>query len=240
LIWLQAKREGIPREGQFSWKRLGAAFMDALIALGMPAIIFGGILGGVFTATEAAAVAVLYGLVVGLFVYKEIKPRQLIGILAHSALLTAAVGFLVGAAGIFAFILASERVPHAVAQGILAISRDPTFFMLVSLVVFLSVGLILEGLPAVIVLFPILQPVARQVGIDPLHYAIVATAAIGIGIFIPPLGVGYLIACGIGRVRASDAIRPMLPYVAVLVLGLLLVALVPSITLIVPRLLGLY
>ena len=91
-----------------------------------------------------------------------------------------------------------------------------------------------------IVLFPIMQPVARQVGIDPLHYAIMATAAIGVGIFIPPLGVGYLIACGIGRIRASDAIRPMLPYVAVLVLGLLIIALVPGITLGLPRVLGLY
>jgi len=240
LIWMQAKRENIPRQGRFAWRRLGATLLDALIALGMPVIIFGGILGGVFTATEAAAVAVLYGLVVGVFVYKEIQPRQLIPILAHSAVLTAAVGFLVGAAGIFAFILASEKVPQAVAQGILSISKDPTFFMVVSLFVFLSIGLILEGLPAVIVLFPIMQPVARQVGIDPLHYAIMATAAIGVGIFIPPLGVGYLIACGIGRIRASDAIRPMLPYVAVLVLGLMIIALVPGITLVLPRLLRLY
>lgn len=240
LIWMQAKREQIPRQGRFTWTRLGATLLDALIALGMPAIIFGGILGGVFTATEAAAVAVLYGLVVGVFVYQEIRPRQLVGILAQSALLTAAVGFLVGAAGIFAFILSSEKVPQAVAQGILSISKDPTFFLLVSLIVFLAIGLILEGLPAVIVLFPIMQPVARQLGIDPLHYAIIATAAIGIGIFIPPLGVGYLIACGIGRVRASDAIRPMLPYVAVLVMGLLIIALVPGITLVLPRLLGLY
>ena len=240
LIGMQAKRENIPRQGRFSWKRLGATLLDALIALGMPVIIFGGILGGVFTATEAAAVAVVYGLLVGVFVYKEIQPRQLIRIFAHSAVLTATVGFLVGAAGIFAFILASEKIPQAVAQAILSVSRNPTFFMVVSLIVFLSIGLILEGLPAVIVLFPIMQPVSRQVGIDPLHYAIVATAAIGVGIFIPPLGVGYLIACGIGRVRASDAIRPMLPYVVVLILGLLIVALVPGIALVLPRFLGLY
>ena len=240
LIYFQAKRDDIPVQGNFSSVKLGRAFLDALIALGMPAIIFGGILGGIFTATEAAAVAVFYGLVVGVFIYREIKPRDLFGIFVNSAVLTATVGFIVGAASIFAFALASEQAPRMIGDSILALSRNPAFFMAMSIALFLLIGIILEGLPAVIVLYPILQPIAAKLGIDPLHYAVVATATIGMGIFVPPLGIGFLIACGIGKISPSQAVRPLIPYLIVLGVGILVIAFVPWITLSVPRAMGLY
>jgi C4-dicarboxylate transporter DctM subunit len=240
LIYFQAKRENIPIQGNFSGTELWRSFVDALIALGMPAIIFGGILGGIFTATEAASVAVFYGLIVGVFIYREIKPRDLFGIFVNSALLTATVGFIVGAASIFAFVLASEQAPRVLGDAILTLSQNPAFFMAMSIALFLLIGIILEGLPAVIVLYPILQPIAAKLGIDPLHYAVVATATIGMGIFVPPLGIGFLIACGIGKISPSQAVRPLIPYLIVLGIGILVIAFVPWITLSVPRAMGLY
>jgi len=240
LIYFQAKRENIPIQGNFSGAELWRSFVDALIALGMPVIIFGGILGGIFTATESAAVAVFYGLIVGVFIYREIKPRDLFGIFVNSALLTATVGFIVGAASIFAFALASEQAPRVLSDAILTLSKNPAFFMAMSIALFLLIGIILEGLPAVIVLYPILQPIAAKLGIDPLHYAVVATATIGMGIFVPPLGIGFLIACGIGKISPSQAVRPLIPYLIVLGIGILVIAFVPWITLSVPRAMGLY
>jgi TRAP-type C4-dicarboxylate transport system permease large subunit len=112
--------------------------------------------------------------------------------------------------------------------------------MAMSIALFLLIGIILEGLPAVIVLYPILQPIAAKLGIDPLHYAVVATATIGMGIFVPPLGIGFLIACGIGKISPSQAVRPLIPYLIVLGIGILVIAFVPWITLSVPRAMGLY
>ena len=205
LIYFQAKRENIPIQGNFSGTELWRSFVDALIALGMPVIIFGGILGGIFTATEAASVAVFYGLIVGVFIYREIK-----------------------------------QAPRVLGDAILTLSKNPAFFMAMSIVLFLSIGIILEGLPAVIVLYPILQPIAAKLGIDPLHYAVVATATIGMGIFVPPLGIGFLIACGIGKISPPQAVKPLIPYLVVLGIGILIIAFVPWITLSVPRAMGLY
>ncbi|MSO77341.1 MAG: TRAP transporter large permease [Alphaproteobacteria bacterium] len=213
-----------------------ASFLDAVIPLGMPAIIFGGILGGIVTPTEAAAVAVFYAAIVGLFVYREIRWRDLPEILIQSSVVTAAVCFLLGVAAVVAWVLAVEQVPAYLIKSMAAFSAGPITFLVLTALLFIVMGAVLEGLPAVVILLPTFVPVAKTFGIDLVHYSIVIVAATGIGLFLPPIGVGLFIACGIAKVTMDRVVRPMMPYVAFLCLGLMLVIVFPWITLVLPSL----
>ncbi|OLC39454.1 MAG: hypothetical protein AUH81_01715 [Candidatus Rokubacteria bacterium 13_1_40CM_4_69_5] len=235
-IYLQARREGMAPPPRTTLSELGRAFVGALIPLGLPTIIFGGILGGVMTPTEAAAVAVFYAAIVGLFVYREIRWSQLPAILVQSAVVTANVCFLLGTAAVVAWILAVQQIPALLLQTMTSMSTGPTFFLVFTALLFILLGAVLEGLPAVVILLPTFLPAVKQFTIDLIHYSIVVVAATGIGLFLPPIGVGLFISCGIANISVDRAVRPMLPYVAFLCLGLLLVILFPWLTLILPRL----
>jgi tripartite ATP-independent transporter DctM subunit len=238
-IYVQARRSGSAPPQRASLATLGRSFLDALIPLGLPVIIFGGILGGIVTPTEAAAVAVFYAAIVGLFVYREIRWSQLPEILIQSAVVTAAVCFLLGTAAVVAWILAVQQVPAALLQAMVALSAGPTVFLTLTALLFIVLGAVLEGLPAVVILLPTFLPVVKQFNIDLVHYSIVVVAATGIGLFLPPIGVGLFIACGIANISVDRVVRPMLPYVLFLCLGLLLVILFPWLTLVLPRAFGL-
>lgn len=238
-IYVQARRGGVAPPQRASLATLGRSFLDALIPLGLPAIIFGGILGGIVTPTEAAAVAVFYAAIVGLFVYREIRWSQLPEILIQSAVVTAAVCFLLGTAAVVAWILAVQQVPVALLRAMTELSAGPTVFLMLTALLFIVLGAVLEGLPAVVILLPTFLPVVKQFNIDLVHYSIVVVAATGIGLFLPPIGVGLFIACGIANISVDRVVRPMLPYVLFLCLGLLLVILFPWLTLVLPRAFGL-
>ncbi len=238
-IYVQARRGGVAPPQRASLAALGRSFLDALIPLGLPAIIFGGILGGIVTPTEAAAVAVFYAAIVGLFVYREIRWSQLPEILIQSAVVTAAVCFLLGTAAVVAWILAVQQVPVALLRAMTELSAGPITFLILTALLFIVLGAVLEGLPAVVILLPTFLPVVKQFNIDVVHYAIVVVAATGIGLFLPPIGVGLFIACGIANISVDRVVRPMLPYVLFLCLGLLLVILFPWLTLVLPRAFGL-
>ena len=213
------------------------AFKDALLALLLPVIIFGGILLGVATPTEIAAVAAVYAIVVSVFVYKEVNARDLWEIAEYTIILTGAALLLIGLAMTFSWILASQQTPAAIAQLMLSMGGGATGFLLISIVVFLIAGVFLEGLPALIILMPILLPVAERVGVDPLHFGILAIGTVGVGIFLPPIGIGLLLSAGIAGASVSSVSRVFMPYLLVLIVSLIVIALVPSITLILPRLL---
>jgi len=238
-IYLKARRGGMLPSQSLSLRELGRTFIDALIPLGMPIIIFGGILGGVFTPTEAAAIAVFYAAIVGLFIYREISWSALPGILINSAVMTATVCFLLGTAAVVAWILTVGQVPVLLVKIMRELSAGPTAFLLFSALLFIILGAVIEGPAAVVILLPTFLPVVKQFGIDLIHYSIVITAAVGIGLFLPPIGVGLFISCGIAKISMDRVLRPMLPYVIFLCLGLLIVILLPWFTLILPRLLGL-
>jgi len=238
-IYVGARRRGMASSRRPSLREFGRAFVDALIPMGLPIIIFGGILGGVFTPTEAAAVAVLYAAIVGLFVYKEISWSALPEILLQSAVITASVCFLLGTAAVVAWILTVGQVPAFLAKIMTELSAGPTAFLILTAILFILLGAVIEGPAAVVILLPTFLPLVKQFGIDLVHYSIVITAAVGIGLFLPPIGVGLFISCGIAKISVDRVIRPMLPYVIFLCLGLLIVILVPWFTLILPRLLGL-
>jgi TRAP-type C4-dicarboxylate transport system, large permease component len=238
-IWLDARRSGIEARAHVTWAAIRHAFLDAIIPLGLPAIIFGGILGGAVTPTEAAVLAVVYAFIVGLFVYREIKWRDLPGLLIQSAVVTAAVCFLLGTAAVVAWVLAIQQVPQLLLNAMLAVPGGNVVFLVLTSVLFILLGAVLEGLPAVVILLPTFMPVVTRLGIDLVHYSTVVVAATGIGLFLPPIGVGFFIACGIAKVPVDRASGAMLPYVWMMCIGLLVVILFPWFTLVVPRILKL-
>jgi C4-dicarboxylate transporter DctM subunit len=235
-IYWEARVAGMGAAEKFNIRAVKKAFVDAVIPLGLPAIIFGGILGGVVTPTEAAALAVLYAFVVGVFVYREIKWRDLPAIMSRSAVVTATVCFLLAVAAVIAWMLAVAQVPAAILASMQAISAGPVVFLILNAILFILLGALLEGLPAVVILVPTFLPVVKEMGIDLVHYSIVVTAATGIGLFLPPIGVGLFISCGIAGITVDKVSREMMPYVLMLTIGLLLVIAFPWITLVLPRL----
>jgi tripartite ATP-independent transporter DctM subunit len=200
-----------------------------------PVIILGGILGGIVTPTEAGMIGVIYALILGLFVYREIKPRDLMPILVNTASLTGMILLLVGTASLLSWIFAAERVPGLLANFIMHLSGSSAVFLLITIAVFVVFGAFLEGLPALIIFTPILFPIIRHFDIIPLHYGIIMITALGIGLFLPPMGIGFLIACALGKVNVEKATRAYAPFFLVLLIGALIVAFVPWFTLVLPR-----
>jgi C4-dicarboxylate transporter DctM subunit len=235
-IYRLAGRAGIPAASRPSLRELGVALWRALIPLGMPAIIFGGILGGIMTPTEASVVAVLYAAIVGLFVYREIAWSQLPEILVQSCAVTGAVGLLLATAGVISWFLTVQQLPAKLIGLMTIVPGSSAVFLLITAAVFIFFGAVVEGLPAVVILLPSLLPVATQLGIDPIHYSIVIVTAVGIGLFLPPVGVGLFIACGIAGLPVDRATRAVLPFVAVLCAGLVVIIAAPWFTLVLPRL----
>lgn len=235
VIYVQARRDGLGGEPRASWREIGEATRGAIIPMMMPVIIFGAILGGIADPTEAAVLAVFYAFIVGVFVYKEIPWSALPKIIVDSAVTSGVVIFMVGTASSFSWILAAEQVPAQLAVAMQALSDAPWVFFVVSTIVFIVLGAVLEGLPAIIICLPIFIPIATRLGIDPLHYSIIVVAAIGLGLFLPPIGLGLYVASSFANVRADQTFRAMAPYVAMLFLGILVLIAFPSLTLVVPR-----
>jgi C4-dicarboxylate transporter DctM subunit len=237
LVYWQAKRTDIQADKRATLREFLAALRQSFVALMMPVIIFGGILGGVATVTEAAVLSVIYAFVVALW-YRVLSFKKLVAVLTDSAVTTSIAVFMVGAANVFSWILTSERIPDLIGQWIVGMTASPLVFLALNVGVFLVVGLILEGIPALIVLLPILYPIAAKLGVNPLHYGIVVTAAVGLSVNLPPVGLNFLLITAIAQMKPADAVRPFLPYMLVLIVSLLFVAAFPWFTLVVPRLLG--
>lgn len=234
LIYLQARYDKLGAEPRATWAATWTAFYRSIVPMMMPIIIFGAIFAGIADPTEAAVLAVVYAFVVGVFVYKEICWRDLPRIVINSAVTSGIVIFMVGAASSFSWILAYERVTQDLARGMLHISSAPWVFFVISMLVFIVLGAIFEGLPAIIICLPIFLPIATQLKIDPLHYSTMVVAATGIGLFLPPFGIGLYIASSFANLRAEQTYRAMLPYIGVLCVGMLILMAVPWLTLVVP------
>lgn len=238
LLAYEARKLNLPAGKRPSPKRFAFAWLDALIPLGMPVIIFGGILGGVFSPTEAAGVAVAYAAVVGLLIYREISLQRLYHTAVEAGIITGLVLILVQMASGYGYLMALERVPLLLSNLIFSISDDPVFFLMVSNFIFIVIASFLEGLPAMVIFIPILLPIADQLGIDLIHWGITVIAAMGISMFIPPSGVGLMVACSVAKISMGQAWKPLRTYILVLILGLIVVTLVPWFSTIVPDLMG--
>jgi C4-dicarboxylate transporter, DctM subunit len=240
LLAVQARSLNVQPLPRATTVEFWSAVRKALIPLGMPLIIFGGILGGVMTPTESAAVAVLYSLVVGFAVYRSLTWKRVFDIAILTGTLTGAVLLMVQMASSFAYLMAIEDLPARISEGILRVSHAPWFFLIVSALIFIFIGSLLEGLPAMIIFIPILLPVAVTVGVDQLHWGIVVIAALGIGMFVPPTGVGLIIACSVADCSIEAASKALVPLMIALVAGLGVLIFFPEITLVVPRLLKMW
>jgi TRAP-type C4-dicarboxylate transport system permease large subunit len=182
---------------------------------------------------------VAYGLLIAVFLYRELQVRSLARIIASASTVAAMVLFTLAAAQSFSWVLSAAQVPQALADLLAATHDNAPLFLVCSIVGLVVLGSLLEGLPALLILAPLLLPMVPALGISQLHYGIVLLIAMGIGAFLPPLGVGFYIACAVARAPMGRSTRIMVPYVAVLLLGLLVVAFVPWLTLVFPRALGL-
>ncbi len=234
---IQARRAGIRPAKWVGIKPLAKAFKESLLALFMPIIIFGGILGGICTPTEAAVLAVAYGLVISTLVYREINLRKLGEILLETGIVTGKVMIMVGMASVFAWILTREKVPQALAQLIFTLGGGKILFLFLINIAFLFLGAILEGVPALIMTVPILLPIATQFGIDPVHFGIILIANMGIGLFLPPVGLGVFIGCSIGKISVAEVAKPLLPYLGVNFATVLIITYWPWLTMVIPKLL---
>ena len=239
MAYVTARRRAFPvREVPVTRRMAWRISRDALIALMMPVIILGGIFGGVMTPTESAAVAVLYAILIGVFVLRELTLRDLGVALLRSGMTTASIMFIVGAARIFADMLGSEQVPEQLALVVLSFSEERWVILLLINVFLLLVGAVMDTSAAIIILVPVLLPVAASIGIDPLTFGIIMCVNLIIGLATPPLGVCLFVASDIARISVERLVATIWPFLLLEIGVLLLITYVPGLATALPRLAG--
>lgn len=216
----------------------GSSVVGAIIPLLMPVIILGGILSGIFTPTEAASVAAAYAFIVGLFVLRTLKVKDLPGIFYRSMVTTSIILMVMACANIFSWILSAEMIPQKVAMTITSLTTNPYMLLLLINLLLLLVGCFLEGLAAIIILVPILLPLAQQAGIDPLHFGMIVVMNLQIGLITPPLGLCLFVVCSVSKVDLLKLIRVNMPFLLIEIVMLMVITYFPQIALFIPRLFG--
>lgn len=235
-VYYYARKKGYKGSGEkFSFAKLFKAIWDAKWALAIPLIILGGIYGGIFTPTEAAAVAVVVGLVAGIFIYRELKWKDIPRIIIDSSLTTATVLIIVGTATAFGRLLTVEQIPNQIAEWMLSVSESPIIVMLLIIVLLLIVGCFMDTLAAIIILTPILLPIVTGLGYDPIHFGIIMVVGLAVGFITPPVGVNLFVAQGISGVTFGGLVRKVVPFIIVMTITLLIITYVPQLSLILIR-----
>jgi tripartite ATP-independent transporter DctM subunit len=238
MIWYRARRDGSPTSPRPSAREFASACVHAVLPLSLPGMLLGGILFGVATPTEVAAAAVLYGLLLSVIVYHRMDRETFVRTIVDASALTGVLLFIFAAASAFSWALTVASLPQRLVAVLHATGGSGEVFMIGSVVLLVVVGVLLEGLPSLNVLAPLLIPIAGKLGINEVHYSLVLIITMGIGGFMPLVGVGFYVCCAVMRCDIESASRAMLPYLAVIVTGLLLVAFVPWFSLVLPKTLG--
>jgi tripartite ATP-independent transporter DctM subunit len=231
FVWAYCKLKGWGKndgEGRLSF---GRATWEAALALLMPVIILGGIYGGIFTPTEAAAVAVFYALVVGMLIYREINIASLMVVLRKSVISSAVIMFIIANAGLFAFLITRAGVPDAIGRWLEAVLQSPMLFLLGVNAALFVIGMFIETSAAIIVLAPILAPVAMHFGIDPVHFGMIMVVNLALGMITPPFGVNLFAACTVAKISLDRIIPHLLPFVLVILACLMVITYVPALSL---------
>ena len=237
-IYLHAIRHGI-REGQgFDWGRFVGATREGILALGMPVIILGGIYAGVFSPTEAAGIACVYAIIVTRFIYRDISWRGLWEVAVSSMYLTAQVLIIVAAAGVFSWLLTVSGIPQSLVAAIDALRLEPWMILLVINVLLLIVGCLLDPASAILVLTPLLLPIVKAIGVDPIHFGIIMTVNLSIGMFTPPFGLNIFVAQALFKVPLAKIYPGLVPFIAINIVALGLVTYIPSLSLYLTRFVG--
>ncbi|MBM7556862.1 TRAP transporter large permease [Halanaerobacter jeridensis] len=220
----------------FSIEELISSFKEASLALLLPLLIVGGILGGIFTATEAGAIAVVLALILAMGVYKEIEFNDLPDLLLETAKVTATVLFLCGMAMVTAWLLTTARVPYQLANLITSIANNQIAIMLMINVLLLTVGCVMDLTPALLILAPILLPVVKQLGISPIYFGVIMCINLGIGLITPPVGTVLYVACGVADVKMEELVKSILPFLITLLAILILLIVFPQLVMFIPNL----
>ena len=238
ISWMADKYDFPVATRRYSWPERGRASLKAFFPLMTPVIILGGILGGVFTPTEAAAVAVGYAIFIGLFVMKTLRLGDLADVLSRAAMTSAVVLLLVGAAMAFKTVVSLSHAPEMLAEMILSISDNPLILLfLINLLLFI-VGMFLDAGPAIIILGPILGPIFISMGVDPVHFAIIMSVNLTVGLATPPMGLVLFVASSVSGERVENIARAIIPFLLVEIATIFLVTYIPAISMTIPRLTG--
>ncbi len=235
-IWLVAWRLDLPRQPRVPLRQTLAAGREALWGLLLIAIILGGIYGGAFTPTEAAAVAAVYALVIALFVYRDLGPRDLPRVLLESGKITVMLMFIIANAILFAYVLTTEQIPQQIAGAILDAGLAPWTFLLIVNVILLVAGNFMEPSSIVLILAPIVFPIAVKLGIDPIHLGVIMVVNMEIGMVTPPVGLNLFVTAGITRMSIGQVVQAALPWLGVLIGFLIIITYIPGISLFLPNL----
>jgi C4-dicarboxylate transporter DctM subunit len=238
LVYFRARKYDWPVDTKPSLALIVTTGKRAAVPLVIPIVILVGFVMGVFTATEAGAVVAGYAFFAAVFYYRNVSLAEMGKLAYDSAILTASVIFLLAVASVFQYLMGVTGVPTLLADVLGPLKSAHWLFLIAIAFITMLFGMVLEGLPAAVVLIPVVFPIAEKMGIDPYHFNIVITASVGIGLFLPPMGVGLLMALRFGNLTVGQHWRAYLPYIAALMIGLLLIILFPQLSLFLPKLAG--
>jgi len=238
LVWMRARKYDWPVDTKPSLALIATTGRRAAVPLVIPIVILAGFVMGVFTATEAGAVVAGYAFFAAIFYYRNVTFAEMGRLAYDSAILTASVIFLLAVASVFQYLMGVTGVPLLLAEVLGPLKSAHWLFLIAISIITMMFGMVLEGLPAAVVLIPVVFPIAEKMGIDPYHFNIVITASVGIGLFLPPMGVGLLMALRFANLTVGQHWRAYMPYIAALMIGLLLIILFPQLSLFLPKLAG--
>ena len=238
VSWFISKKRGYKGTGIISLKNILKSFKDCFWALMMPVIIIGGIYGGIFTPTEAAAVAAVYGAFVGMFVYRELKLKDIPKVIFKAAVSTTMIMFVVGGANLFGWILTNAQIPHKLGLAFANLTDSPIVFLMLVNILLLFMGTLVNASAAVVILTPILLPVALTMGINPIFFGVMMVVNLAIGCITPPVGLDLFVVSSITRIPIETVTREVMPYLLVLLADLLILTYFPDIIMFLPNVLG--
>ncbi|MFK4492692.1 MULTISPECIES: TRAP transporter large permease subunit [Bradyrhizobium] len=227
VVWWRYRREDLSHVKRATGRQIGRAFVIAIPAIALPFVIRTAVVEGVATATEVSTIGILYSVCAGLFIYRQFDWRRIYPMLVETASLSGAILLIIGAATGMAWALTQSGFSASLAKFMTSLPGGVPVFLAVTIVTFVILGSVLEGIPAIVLFGPLLFPIARQVGVNDVHYAMVVVLAMGIGLFAPPFGVGYYAACAISRINPDEGMKPIVGYMIALLIGTLIVAAVP-------------
>ncbi|PZX07514.1 C4-dicarboxylate transporter DctM subunit [Psychrobacillus insolitus] len=232
MVWtyIYSVRKDVKITSKLSWSKVKTSFLESILAILMPIIILGGIYGGIFTPTEASVVAVVYGLVIGKFVYKKITFSILKKILLDTITVVSALSLIIASASFFGFYLTIARIPHELGLWISQMELPTLVIMGVIIILLLIVGMFMDEISAIIILTPILLPVVVAAGIDPVHFGLVMIINLAIGLLTPPVGLSLFVAAKVGNVNHEKLLKPLLPFIIILVIDVIILFLLPQLS----------
>jgi tripartite ATP-independent transporter DctM subunit len=230
VVWRRYRREDLSHVRRATWSEIGQTFLVAIPALALPFVIRAAVVKGIATATEVSTIGIMYSVVAGLLIYRQFDWRRLYPMLIETASLSGSILLIIGAATAMAWALTQSGFSSSLAAFMTGLPGGAPTFLAVTILTFFILGSVLEGIPAIVLFGPLLFPIARQVGVHEVHYAMVVILAMGMGLFAPPFGVGYYAASAISRIHPDEGMKPIVGYMLALLVGTIVIAAVPWIS----------